>query len=476
MKASPLKKPSVWCFTTYFAEGFPFGIVRMMSSVFFTDIGMKERYLGYLNFLGIPWNLKFLWAPLVDIIGSKRGWLIAAQLCVTFFTFAVSALCFFAGHNHVPVILTPVLVGLFIVLAFASATNDIAIDGFYMEGITDPKEQAAYTGYRVFAYRLALVLAKFGIIYTVGSLAKSSAGNGIYNAWGFGFAAAACTMGLFASYHFLFLPAVEVKKAAQSFGSAVKGFLTSFASYLDISDRRASMTLKCGCIGAASVGLLFFFIRHDPVQALAFGMITMLAALLLGAKPVVALSLVFIIFYKIGDEIIFSMGTPFLKRYLLVSNIQLAWMTGLVGLFGSIAGTTFGGLWIKRSGLGRTIWPLTLLMNLNIWAYIWIAWQRPMATTSSGLLTIGAVYCYEQIAAGLGNAVLIVYILRTCKKEFKAGHYAIGSAFMSVFSTVFGGFGGVIVERAGYLNLFLIGFLATIPAMVLMFFVKIDEE
>jgi MFS transporter, PAT family, beta-lactamase induction signal transducer AmpG len=76
----------------------------------------------------------------------------------------------------------------------------------------------------------------------------------------------------------------------------------------------------------------------------------------------------------------------------------------------------------------------------------------------------------------LGNAVLIVFILRTCKKEFKAGHYAIGSAFMSVFSTVFGGFGGVIVERAGYLNLFLIGFFATIPAMSLMFFVKIREE
>jgi PAT family beta-lactamase induction signal transducer AmpG len=476
MNKSVLKKPSVWCFTTYFAEGFPFGIVRMMSSVFFTDIGMRERYLGYLNFLGIPWNLKFLWAPLVDIIKSKREWLIASQLGVTLLTLLVSGLCFFAGHSHVPVLLTPVLVGLFIALAFASATNDIAIDGFYMEGITDAKEQAAYTGYRVFAYRLALVLAKFGIIYTVGLLAKSSTGSGMYRAWGFGFAAAAGTMGLFTAYHFFFLPVVEIKKTARSIGSAVQDFLNSFASYLDISNKRASLTLKCGLAGAAGIGIVFFFIRHDPVQALAFGMIAMLAALLLGARPAVALSLVFIIFYKIGDEIIFSMGTPFLKRYLLVTNIQLAWMTGLVGLFGSIAGTTFGGLWIKKSGLKKTIWPLTLLMNLNIAAYIWLAWHRPLATSLSGLMTIGTVYCYEQIAAGLGNAILIVFILRTCKKEFKAGHYAIGSAFMSVFSTVFGGFGGVIVERAGYLNLFLIGFFATIPAMALMFFVKIKDE
>jgi MFS transporter, PAT family, beta-lactamase induction signal transducer AmpG len=476
MKKPLLQKPSVWCFTTYFAEGFPFGIVRMMSSVFFTDIGMKERYLGYLNFLGIPWNLKFLWAPLVDIVGSKRAWLIAAQLFVTLFTVAVSGMCFLAGHYHVPATFTPAFVCVFIALAFASATNDIAIDGFYMEGITEAKEQAAYTGYRVFAYRLALVLAKFGIIYTVGSLAKSSAGSEMYNAWGFGFGAAACTMAIFTAYHFFFLPDIELKKAAKGIGSAAKDFLTSFASYLDISEKRASVTLKCGCIGAACVGVVFSFIKHDPLQALAFGMIVMLATLLCGAKPAVALSLVFIIFYKIGDEIIFSMGTPFLKRYLFVSNIQLAWMTGLVGLFGSIAGTTFGGLWIKGSGLKKTIWPLTLLMNLNIWAYIWIAWQRPVATTLPGLCTIGAVYCYEQIAAGLGNAVLIVFILRTCKKEFKAGHYAIGSAFMSVFSTVFGGFGGVIVERAGYLNLFLIGFFATIPAMALLFFVKIHEE
>jgi PAT family beta-lactamase induction signal transducer AmpG len=91
-------------------------------------------------------------------------------------------------------------------------------------------------------------------------------------------------------------------------------------------------------------------------------------------------------------------------------------------------------------------------------------------------MTISSVYCYEQIAAGFGNAALIVYILQTCKKEFKAGHYAIGSAFMSIFSTVFGGFGGVIVEHMGYGNLFLIGFFATIPAMVLMAFVTIKGE
>src|SRR5512138_1399585 len=75
--------PATWVFSTYFAEGLPYGIIRLMSSAFFTDVGIKERYLGYLNFLGIPWNLKFLWAPLVDLIGTKRVWMIALQALLT---------------------------------------------------------------------------------------------------------------------------------------------------------------------------------------------------------------------------------------------------------------------------------------------------------------------------------------------------------------------------------------------------------
>ncbi len=476
-KKSLFSKPSFWCFTTYFAEGFPFGIVRMMSSVFFTDIGMKERYLGYLNFLGIPWNLKFLWAPLVDIFGSKKGWMALVQIIITILTAGVSVLCFTASKSADPTVSTSILVFLFIALAFLSATNDIVIDGYYMEGITEAKEQAAYTGYRVFAYRLALVVAKFGIIFSVGTMAKKASALNMYNAWGYGFAAASITMGIFALYHCFSLPVFETaKKVSADVKTVINDFMTSFASYLEISQKRSGVALVSGLLGGLAVFITVTLVKHDPIQALAFGLFGLLAVLVGQAKPGIALSLVFIIFYKIGDEVIFSMGTPFLKRFLLVSNIQLAWLSGLVGLLGSIAGTTIGGLWIKKTGLKKAIWPLTLTMNLNILAYVWLAWHRPLATTTSGLLTIGSVYCYEQLAAGLGNASLIVYILQTCKKEFKAGHYAIGSAFMSIFSTVFGGFGGIIVEKMGYMNLFLIGFFTTIPAMILMGFIKIRDE
>ncbi len=474
MNKSVFKKPSVWCFTTYFTEGFPFGIVRMMSSVFFTDIGMRERYLGYLNALGLPWNAKFLWAPLVDIVGGKRRWMQTVQSIVVLLTAATAALCFTAGKAHGIAVPDSVFVSLFVFMALVSATNDVVIDGYYMDGLTDPKEQAAFTGYRVFAYRLALIAAKFGVIYAVGIAAKRASGSGIYTAWGFGFSAAAVIMGLFALYHMFALPKFD---AARTGGVTVRAaaadFLASFSSYLEISKQRALAALSSGlAAGIATFAVLVFF-RLDAIPSLNFGILALLAVLAMQAKPSVAVSLLFIIFYKIGDEIIFSMGTPFLKRYLLVSNIQLAWMSGLLGLVGSIAGTSIGGLWIKKTGLARAIWPLTLLMNVNILAYVWLAWQRPLATALPGLFTIGTVYCYEQIAAGLGNAVLIVFILQTCKPEFKAGHYAIGSAFMSVFSTIFGTFSGIIVEKVGYTSLFAAGFAATFPAMALMFFVKL---
>ncbi len=470
-------KPRIWCFTTYFTEGFPFSIVRIMSMVFFTDIGMKERYLGYLNFLGIPWNLKFLWAPFVDIFGSKRTWMLLFQIFITLTTAVIAGICFISSNSVNPVLTTSLLVYFFIILSFLAATNDITIDGYYMEGLTDSRDQAAFTGYRVFAYRISMILAKFGIIYAVGAISKKVAGGNMYMAWCYGFSAASIVMGMFTLFHVFALPDFSAKsKVVMSASKVFDDFLASFASYLEITTVRAKFALLSGAAVTVALFGILTYLKIDPIQALAYSLLALLTALLSQSKPAIALSLVFIIFYKIGDEIIFSMGTPFLKRYLLVSNVQLAWMTGLVGLVGSIAGTTIGGLWIKKNGLKKAIWPLTLFMNLNIGAYIWLAWLHPSAKTTTGMIIIGAVYCYEQIAAGLGNAALIVYILQTCKKEFKAGHYAIGSAFMSIFSTIFGGFGGVIVEKTGYLNLFTIGLLATIPAMILMAFVPIKTN
>jgi MFS transporter, PAT family, beta-lactamase induction signal transducer AmpG len=422
-----LKKTGVWCFSTYLAEGLPFAIIRILSSVFFTDIGLKERYLGYLNFLGIPWNLKFLWAPFLDILGTKRSWMIAVQALISVLIAGISFFCFTAAHQSDAALFLALISATFIALAFLSATNDIAIDGYYMEGLTDPKEQAAYTGYRVFAYRLAVILVRSGFVALAALAASRLGGADKYRPWGYAFGAAALTMLLITLFHAWQLPRFEKarNRSDRSFSGISHDFVRAFRTYFE--------------------------------------------------QEKVVLVLLFIVTYKIGDEILFSMGTPFLMRVLKVSTAQLSWLGGILGAIGSIAGTSIGGIWIKKKGLKRSIWPLTILMNFNIWAYIGLAWASPSAETFSGLAVIAAVHCYEQMAAGLGNAVLIVYLLRTCKPEFKAAHYAVGSAIMSLFSTFFGGFGGIIVEKMGYLNMFILAFSASIPAMLLMFWVPLHE-
>jgi MFS transporter, PAT family, beta-lactamase induction signal transducer AmpG len=406
-------KTTTWVNSTYFAEGFPFMIVRYMSSVYFTDMGLREAYLGFLNFLGIPWNLKFLWAPLVDYFSTKRRWMLAIELVLTVGILAIAVLgAWGSGSSGIML-----MVFLFIALAFVSATHDIAIDAYYLAAITDKKEQARYTGDRVLSYRIA-------VIYVKSLLVAAAATIGWFLSW----AAAAATIFALFLFHSWYLPKPETGHRAESrsLRDLFAHFFRAFKTYVD--------------------------------------------------QPRVVVMLLFVIGYKLGDEIMFSMNTPFLLRELGMTKGQLSWVAGILGTIGTILGSMISAWWIAKVGLRRAIWPLTLLMNLNIWAYVCLAYWKPDPTTVSGISWIAVVHTYEQWAAGLGNAVLMVYLMRTCKPDFKAAHYAVGSALMSVGSTLFGGFGGVMVESIGYVWLYIIGFMAAIPSMAMIPFIPHLEE
>ncbi|MEW6730163.1 MAG: MFS transporter [Acidobacteriota bacterium] len=430
---------ALWVNTTYFAEGLPYMIVRIISTVLFTDLGLKERYLGYLNFLAIPWNLKFLWSPLLDIFGTKRRWLILMQFLISVLTMAIAVTCYFIPNAADATRLIAFIAVIFVGMAFVAATNDIAIDAYYLEGLTDKSEQALYSGHRVMAYRVAMIFARSGLVAVTALLAAKfgikTAQNpnpqGIPMAlpWAYSFGVGALAMFLVTLFHAIKLPRFERKsevKEEKKRENIWDFFGRAFFSYLQ--------------------------------------------------QERIALVLVFIVAYKIGDEILFSMATPFLKRELGVTNDQYYWLAGFVGAAGTVIGAMVGGWWIKRQGLKKAIWPLTILMNFNIWAYIWLAYAKPNAATLGGIATIAFVHGYEQVAAGLGSAALLIYLLRTCKPDFKAAHYAIGSAIMTLGGTFFGGFGGRIVEQVGYLYLFIIAFFVSIPSMVLLFWVPIKEE
>jgi PAT family beta-lactamase induction signal transducer AmpG len=399
--------------STYFAEGLPLMIVRRLSTVFFTDIGVDLRTIGHLNFLGNAWNLKFLWAPLLDVLGSKRRWLVSMQLLIGLLTLVVAIAVSrvpaagFGVRAQQIVVFTSIL---FLVMAALSATNDIAVDAYYMEGIPDAREQAAHSGERVMAYRMAVIFAAFGLI--------ALASLGPNRAWGWtaSFSVAGLTMLALGAVHLRWLPRVGGGGAKPSVRDVGRTFVDAFLTYL-----------------------------RQPRAAVVLG---------------------FILTYK-ADEMLFSMNTPFLMRELHVTKAQMAWLAGLVGAGTTIAGALLGARWIKRTGFRRALWPLTLLMNLSIWAYVGLAYLQPDGRTASGLALIALVSGYEHVAAGLGNTALIVYLLRTCRPQFKAAHFAIGTALMSVPANVLGGFGGRIVEHLGWVAFFVLSFLATVPSMLL---------
>ena len=407
-------RPSLWVFSTYFTEGLPYMITRMLSSVFFTDMGVRESFLGFLNFLGIPWNLKFLWAPFLDIFSTKRTWLIRIQLSITIILFLISIL---AGWNtDTSPHLLQMIAFLFVGMAFLAATNDVAIDAYYLEGLPDKAEQAAFSGLRTLAYRAAVIFARSVLVAIAG-----------WANWRYGFMAGSLTMGLCFLGHKYFLPHFEThEKKSRTIEEIKSDFSNSFKTYL--------------------------------------------------AQPRIFLILAFIITYKLADEILFSMNTPFLMRELGVTKPQIAWLGGFVGAFSTIAGTLWGGKWIQKKGLHKAIWPITLFMNCNVWAYILLSIYKPDPNTSFGISMIALTHGYENIAAGLGSAALTVYLMRLCDVRYKAAHFAIGTAIMSLGSTVFGGFSGIIVEKIGYTNLFILSFIAGIPSMILLFWVPFKEN
>lgn len=420
----------LWVNTTYFAEGLPYMVVRILSSLYFTQLGVRELYLGYINYLGLPWNLKFLWAPFVDGWGTKRGWQVAIQGVLALLTFLVAYLSYLVGVAENPQGYLTWIAVVFVAMAFVAATNDIAIDGFYLEAIPSQSDQALFSGYRVLAYRLAMVFARSGLVGVVAWTTARVAGGSPALAWVPAFCVAGVVLGALSFFHYWLLPHTTYSKERTQKTSTLERttavFKAGFRTYL--------------------------------------------------AQPQVGIILCFIVLYKLGDEVLFSMVTPFLMRELMITTEQYAWVAGIVGAAGTIGGAMLGGWWINRVGLRRALWPLSILMNVTIWLYIWLSVAKPDPATLWGIGSIAFIHGVEQVAAGLGSAALLVFLLSTCSKEYRATHYAVGTAIMSIPGTLIGGEAGRLVEMMGYTNLYILAFVLSIPGMCLIPFVPIRQE
>lgn len=188
-----LKSPHFWVTSTYFAEGFPYTIVNTLAELVFKDRGASLEAIGLTSIFHLPWNLKFIWGPLLDRYGTKRKWLLGTELLLTI------VILFLTFMTEMQTALIALAI-MFIVLAFLSATHDIAIDGFYLEGLSKG-DQAKFVGYRATAYKIASLVITGPLVIFIG---KTS--------WAWGLAIATLIMVILLAYHWYALPRMEVQQ------------------------------------------------------------------------------------------------------------------------------------------------------------------------------------------------------------------------------------------------------------------------
>jgi len=491
-KLYTLQVPHVWTFTTYFAEGFPYTLIRTVSSVFFRDMRVSLEAIGLTSLFGLPWVLKFLWGPQIDQFGTKRIWMLATQAILVAFILAVAFLSPMAWA------LKTIAVILFIG-AFVAATHDMAIDGYYLEAL-DGKQQAQFVGYRVMAYRIAMMTGT-GVVVTLGALLG----------WLPAFLAGGAVMAVLFVYHLFLLPRVEREKIPLS--ALVHALFTRRALAIVFSLGAVSALLawtsSLGWYSGSFSG--FFWLQRISISGwIGIGLLTGL--IILGLlrnrlkrmltrdkesfyarafmtymdRKSMGVTLAFIILMRAGDAMLSTMVSPFLVD--LGIKIHYGWISAGVGLPASIAGAMIGGWLISKYGLKKTLWPFLLAQNLTNVVYMVLAVHlAPFVDLNTGveipssigqvnLLLVASVHGFDQFAGGLGTAVLVTFIMRTCLPEFKAAHFAIGTGLMNVSGVLSGVMSGFLAEWAGYGYFFGISFLVSLPGMVLAFFAPMGEE
>lgn len=483
-----LRSPYLWAATTYFAEGLPFSLVRQVSPVYFKDLGASLPAVGLTSLYGLCWSLKFFWAPFLDRYGTKRRWLLLFQVLLTAAVTGCAALA--AG----PFALAAGAAA-FLAVALLSATHDVAVDGYYLEAL-DARGQARFVGYRVMAYRLAMIAGTGGVV----ALSQ-------YVGWPAAFSAGAAVLGLLSLYHARFLPDPEGKErpgTAVRIGGRMRG-IVAWAAFLagaaflllwgwrfllspqwreDFLEQLASLGRLLPLGGWIGTGLLVFLLvllalrrrtqKTPPPASRSFYAASFLAFL---DQERIGMALAFIVLYRTGESLLGAMAAPFLLD-LGIDKAQYGLVAGTLGISCSIFGALAGGAVIARTGLARAIWPFTLAQNLTNLLYMTLALHCRELLTDHGpagaqasLCLVAAVHGFEQFAGGLGTAVFSYYLMRCCKPAFKASHFAIVSALMTVGGTLFGASSGFLASWLGYAAFFGASFLASIPSMCLIPFI-----
>jgi PAT family beta-lactamase induction signal transducer AmpG len=434
--------PGWWISILYFAQGFPYTVVNIMSVVFLKGLGASNELIGLTSFLSLPWVIKGLWGPIVDIYSTKRRWILRMEILCTilFLILALGALFPQA---------IPISIAIFALIAFISATHDIAIDGFYLT-VLNLDQQAFYVGVRNTAYRMAVLAGGGGLVFLAGNIAekysngKSPTGEILYNPVQLNFLGSNFS-----------IPALQWGwSIAFSIASLIFLFIYGFQKIYLPKPQKATFSETENLSNSANFINSFktYFTQYK-----------------------IGWTLAFILLFRLGDALTFKMATPFLmdtaaKGGLGITTAEIGILSGTVGVIFLLFGGLLGGFLIAKQGLKTWIWPMAILQNFtNI--FYWL-----LAKTQPEIIWAYVVNSLEQFTYGLGVAAYTVFLMQTVRPEYKASHYAITTAFMAAGVLIPGVFSGYIQADLGYQNYFLLSAMAVIPGLLTIFFIPIKDQ
>ena len=402
-----MKSPWSWIPSLYFAEGLPYVAVMTISLILYKQLGLSNADITfYTSWLYLPWVIKPLWSPFIDIVKTKRWWITAMQLLIgaafggIAFTIPSSfwlqgTLCFFW------------------LMAFASATHDIAADGFYMLGL-DQHDQAWFVGIRSTFYRLATIFGQGVLVMIAGNL-QVVFRNSIAFSWSLMFYGVA---GLFIAIwlrHSYVLP----HPSEDEENTHVEGEVKAVSSNSILLDLKS--TIKT-------------FFQKEQVIA----------------------GILFMLFYRMPEGLLAKVSSLFLidnahNGGLGLSPQEYGLVQGTVGVIGLTLGGILGGMCAGKDGLRKWLWPMVCAITLPDLVYVYLAFDLP-----STFLIVNICVFIEQFGYGFGFTAYMLYLIYYSRGNYKTSHYALCTAFMALSMMIPGLFAGALQEAVGYKNFFLI--------------------
>lgn len=413
------RSPWWWVPTLYFAEGLPYMAVMIISGIMYKCLGISNTQLAfYTSWLYLPWVIKPFWSPFVDILRTKRWWVITMQwviaIAMALIAFTIPAGSFFQ-----------MTLAVFWIMAFASATHDIAADGFYMLGLTE-HAQSMFVGIRSLFYRISMVVGQGALVVLAAKVNDHT--DSLTYGWILVFAVLSIFFLGIALYHTWALPRPDADRNRST--NSMRQTLSEFAETF----------------------IAFF------------------------TKPQIIVALLFMLLYRLPEAQLVKMIPPFLldtpeNGGLGLSADQVGWVYGTVGVIGLMLGGIIGGLCAARNGLKAWLHPMAWSMSLTCLTFVYLAFARP-----SALWEIYACVFVEQFGYGFGFTAYMLYLIYFSVGRFKTAHYSICTGFMALGMMLPGMFSGWIADTYHYTGFFIWCMICCVATIGVCYLIKVSPS